>query len=236
MPTQNLFKDLIVTQQEILSEAVAKAKNLIGIEETSGSIILRVPKASLGQRDIIALELTGQYFLTQMGKAEIASLSVEDLAKRTGIEANTIHGRCSELLRTDWIRKVGRANYQINQYLLNSILDDISSSRRKSELMTPASGVERLDSTATLERREQDAMPAIEKSGGLSQSIQRLLGSSWGGTPRDWQEILLALKQNALHYSKGSVTGTLTFLTQAGKLRRLKDGRSYKYLLAVREK
>ena len=223
-----IFKDLLVTEKDLLRDAVAKAKDLIGIEESTGRVIVRVPRESLGQRQLVALLLAGQYFAKQMKKADSASLTITELAALTGADPNTLAGRLSELVKIDWARRLDKARYEINQYSLNPILEDIASSKRKSELLRPSDAQ---DPEASTEGEGSHQLPSVPKSKRLTESIVHVLGSEWGKTPREWKEIEEALKQNALHYSKGSITGTLTLLTQSGKIRRIKEGRSYKYVL-----
>ena len=223
-----LFKDLIITEKELLQEAVGKAKDLVAIEEKSGRVILRVPRQSLGQRQIVALYLAGQYFANQMNKVKSSSLSITELEELTGIDPNTLAGRLSELVRDEWARRLDRARYEINQFALNAILDDIGAFKRKSEFLQP---LETERSEETNQVSSTASFPIVPKTRHLTESILYALGSEWGKTPRDWGEIAEALKQNALHYSKGSVTGTLTLLTQSGKVRRIKYGHSYKYVL-----
>jgi len=228
MSATQIFDSLLVTEKELLQEAVSKAKELIGIEEKTGQVILRIPKESLGQKQLVALYLVGQYFAKQMNRVESSSLSIENLADRTGIDNNTLAGRSSELVKAGWARRLGKARYEINQFSLNPILDEIATSRRKSELFQPTSPPENTFTPETVEQKQ--SLPSISKSKGLTDAILNLLKTEWGKTPREWGEISEALKRNALHYSKGSITGTLTLLTQSGKLRRIKEGRAYKYV------
>jgi len=230
MATTEIFESLLVTEKELLQEAVSKAKELIGIEEKTGQVIFRFPKESLGQKQLVALYLIGQYFAKQMNKTDSSSLSIEDLVDKTGIDNNTLAGRLSELVKAGWARRLGKARYEINQFSLNPILDEIAMSRRKSELFQPPSSPVAEDTFTHPEVQQKQSLPRISKSRGLTDAILSLLQTEWGKTPREWGEISEALRRNALHYSKGSVTGTLTLLTQSGKLRRIKEGRSYKYV------
>lgn len=222
------FKDLLVTESDLLQDAVAKAKDLIGIEEKSGRVVLRVPRQSLGQRQVVALYLTGQYFAKQMNKTKFPSLSITELQELTGIDPNTLAGRLSELVKDEWARRLDRARYEINQFSLNAILDDITTFKRKSEFLQPT---ETQDSDEPNSTSLAHSFPVMPKTKHLTDSILYALRTEWGKTPRDWGEIAEALKQNALHYSKGSITGTLTLMTQSGKIRRTKAGHSYKYVL-----
>jgi predicted transcriptional regulator len=56
------------------------------------------------------------------------------------------------------------------------------------------------------------------------------MGTDWGKQPRSMNEIKEALKANALHFSKGTLSGTLTTMTKRGDIRRMKKDRRWKYL------
>lgn len=230
MSTTEIFKSLLVTEKELLQDAVSKAKELIGIEEKTGQVILRVPKEALGQKQLVALYLVGQFFAKQMNKADSPSLSIEDLVDKTGIDNNTLAGRLSEFVKSGWAKRLSKARYEINQYSLNPILDEIAISRRKSELFQPTASNFTENTSALSEVEQRQSFPTVSKSKGLTDAILNILNTEWGKTPREWGEISEALRRNALHYSKGSVTGTLTLLTQGGKLRRIREGRAYKYI------
>lgn len=223
-----LFKDLIVTEKDLIQQAVSKAKDLIGIEEKTGRVVLRVARQSLGQRQLVALCLVGQFFAKQMSKADGSSLSIAELEDLTGIEPNTLAGRLSELVKDGWARRLDRARYEINQFSLNAVLDDVSSSKKRSEFLQPMEVQSPQDARPT---STNESLPEIPRTRHLTDAILATLTTEWGKIPRDWNEISEALRQNALHYSKGSITGTLTLLTQSGKIRRIKSGHAYKYAL-----
>lgn len=63
-------------------------------------------------------------------------------------------------------------------------------------------------------------------------AIVEALGSEWGKKPRTISEIREAFEHNARYYSKGTLSGMLTYLTKKGVLRRVeaKNG-SWGYLL-----
>jgi hypothetical protein len=77
-----------------------------------------------------------------------------------------------------------------------------------------------------------ETFPTIPRPSGPSDAITKLLSTEWGRKPRVWQEINDALTINAIYYSKGSITGTLTNLTKKGKLRRIKTEKGYGYILS----
>ncbi len=85
-----------------------------------------------------------------------------------------------------------------------------------------------------VEAKETESLPTIGKPKGLQDAIMKVVSTAWGKSkPRTWKEIDAVLKQNALHVSKGSSSGSLTLLMQAGKLRRLKEGTTYGYTLPI---
>jgi transcriptional regulator with XRE-family HTH domain len=226
--TSELFKELLVSEEDLTKEAVRKAKDLVGIEEKTGQVIIKSPKGNFGQRQLAALFLIGQYFSTRLGLAKSSNLSLRELAEKTGIDANTLSGRLSELGEMGWVTKPSKASFEFNPYALNEALDEIISSRRKSDLAQPMPA----DTVSRSQEQTEETgdFPLIGKGKSLTDTIVEIMKSGWGKNPRDWTEIQRTLKHNALHYSQGSVTGTLTLLTQSGRLRRIKEGRSYKYV------
>jgi len=102
-------------------------------------------------------------------------------------------------------------------------------SKLRSALAPTATVPEQLErSIATV---EVENFPSIEKPKGTQDAIYKVVASPWGKVrPRTAKEIDPVLKANGVHISEGSLTGSLTLLVQAGKLRRLKVGSSYPQL------
>src|SRR6266568_209605 len=172
--SKDLLKQLVVTEEDLLAEAVEKAKGLIAIEDKSGNVIVRLPKTSLPARTLIHLYLIGTYFSHRMGKTEFPSMSPTALSLASGIDPSTISARLTELVNAGSVKKTERGQgkypkgeYSINPYMMNELLD----------------------------------------------------------------EILRALRHNSMIFSDGSVTGTLTLMYQDHRLRRVKEGRSFRYLV-----
>ena len=84
------------------------------------------------------------------------------------------------------------------------------------------------------ETQEAVDLPSIEKPSGVQDAILKVVSTPWGKSrPRTPREIDAVLKNNAVHLSNGSLTGSLTLLVQSGKLRRLKVGSTYAYTLPI---
>ncbi len=77
--------------------------------------------------------------------------------------------------------------------------------------------------------------PTISAPTGIScpDAIVAVLSTGWGREkPRYLNEILEAMKTNALHFPMGTVKGRLTDLTKRGILRRIKGDKGYGYVMA----
>ncbi|TMI60509.1 hypothetical protein E6H14_00520 [Candidatus Bathyarchaeota archaeon] len=84
------------------------------------------------------------------------------------------------------------------------------------------------------ESREIESLPTIIRPKGTQDAIVKAVSTAWGkATSRTAKEIDTVLKHNAVHISEGSLTGSLTLLVQANKLRRLKVGGTYAYTLPI---
>jgi len=98
---------------------------------------------------------------------------------------------------------------------LNSVLDKLSPGG-ESEIATPTEG---------------GTYPTISGGLGCSDAIRALLKTDWGKEPRSMAEIEKALQTNALYFSKGGLSGTLTMMTKGGQLRRFKKAGNWVYVL-----
>jgi hypothetical protein len=77
---------------------------------------------------------------------------------------------------------------------------------------------------------KSEECPKISAGLGCTEAIKALLQTEWGRQPRTMNEIEDALKTNALYFSKGTLSGTLTLMTKAGHLRRIKKDGKWAYV------
>ena len=89
----------------------------------------------------------------------------------------------------------------------------------------------KVEETQTETPTNQISIPTIGAGLGCSNSIRALLQSDWGREPRTMKEIEDALEANALYFSKGTLSGTLTMMTKTGSLRRIKRAGRWAYIL-----
>lgn len=73
-------------------------------------------------------------------------------------------------------------------------------------------------------------VPEVPSVQGCSDAIRALMETDWGKHPRSMNEIKRALEANALYFSKGSLSGTLTTMTKRGVLQRVKKDGRWRYL------
>lgn len=73
--------------------------------------------------------------------------------------------------------------------------------------------------------------PSISKPVSCPDAITKLLSTGWGKTPRTKAELRNAMAYNAVYYPDSSLRSKLTRMTHEGKLRRVKKGNVYAYVL-----
>jgi hypothetical protein len=111
---------------------------------------------------------------------------------------------------------------------------------RKGEIAIEADTLEELNSIldklfslskneATSQIVPQAESPVLPSGLGCSEAIKTLLQTEWGTQPRSMAEIKNVLKANALYFSKGTLSGTLSFLTKHGDLKRFKSVNAWVY-------
>lgn len=98
---------------------------------------------------------------------------------------------------------------------LNSILDKLFSLSEVQETL----------------RIKGKGFPKLPSRLGCSDAIRTLLQTEWGKEPRSMAEIKEAFESNALYFSKGTLSGTLTLMTKGGHLRRFKKAGKWVYTM-----
>lgn len=115
---------------------------------------------------------------------------------------------------------------------------------RNGEILIEAETLEELNSIldkllASSETKSSQALttmiPALPAELGCSNAIKTLIRSEWGKQPRAIAEIKNALETNGLYFSKGTISGTLVFLTRRGDIRRFKSAGNWVYTTAKKK-
>jgi len=111
---------------------------------------------------------------------------------------------------------------------------------RKGEIIIEAETLQELDNVLKelisigeiqgISRKNNQGFPEMPSVRGCADAIRTLLETDWGKQPRSMNEIKKALETNALHFSKGTLSGSLTTMTKRGDIRRVKKDGRWKYL------
>jgi hypothetical protein len=75
-----------------------------------------------------------------------------------------------------------------------------------------------------------EEFPTLPPRLGCSDAIRALLQTEWGKHPRSMAEIKEALEANALYFSIGTLSGTLTLMTKGGHLKRFRKAGKWVYV------
>ncbi|MCJ7632914.1 hypothetical protein MUP77_11055 [Candidatus Bathyarchaeota archaeon] len=110
---------------------------------------------------------------------------------------------------------------------------------RNGEILIEAETLEELNSildklfgsseTQATSQKVTSIIPVLPAGHSCSDAIRTLMASEWGKQPKSMAEIRNALEANALYFSKGTLSGTLSFLTEHGDLRRFKSAGTWVY-------
>lgn len=89
-------------------------------------------------------------------------------------------------------------------------------------------------SVPVLQPESSGSMPMIEKSGNFADTLEKLMRTEWGRTPRTLPEVEETLKTSGEFRAKATVAGTLLSLVKQGKLRRIRESNKdmWKYVPA----
>lgn len=107
---------------------------------------------------------------------------------------------------------------------LNDILTQLN---KISEIKTTTT---KLDTVET-QSSGPDAMPEVNSKLGCAPAIRKILQSTWGKkVPRTMSKITEVLETNGLYFARGSISGTLTFMTKRNEIRRIKKDGMWAYI------
>ncbi|MFX0116449.1 MAG: hypothetical protein ACFFB3_18000 [Candidatus Hodarchaeota archaeon] len=129
MEEKEILKELIVDKEKLLRESVAKAKDLIGIDQKTGDIVFKVPLSSLSVQQKIGLYLVGKHFAHGLGLIKSSKASIDEMSWNLAIEKNNLGWRSSEMEADGIIHSAGRGKFQIAPGKVIDILDDIVKKR-----------------------------------------------------------------------------------------------------------
>jgi len=120
---------------------------------------------------------------------------------------------------------------------LPKLVGQVSKALNPAEAKTPASEdkpvVVRLTPSTAVSPK---MFPSIKEAKNCSGAVVKLLMTEWGTwKPRTTPEIIEALKANALHYPRSTLSGVLAWLVKKGKVRRWKTDAGYVYILTEKE-
>lgn len=103
------------------------------------------------------------------------------------------------------------------------------------EIIIEANSLEELQNTLQKVKAAKEGqirkIPDIPAKSGCADAVRAALETEWGNQPRSMTEIQEALEANALFFSKGTISGTLTALTKRGDLQRLKEAGRWVYFI-----
>jgi len=127
-------------------------------------------------------------------------------------------------MKFTWIGKwkSGRLSIEVDSINdLKQILEDLDVVKEEGEsIISGISGIQHVE------------IPKISGDLGCSDAIREILRSDWGKIePRTMNELRDVMIHNAIPHSKGTVAGTLNYLTRSGTVKRRKKNGIWAYIL-----
>lgn len=121
-PAYEVLSELTLTVD--LEKLLRGLKGVVAFLPKGRPVILK-PTSGLKDSDVILTYLVAAYAANQMGLAERDYLSMADLLDRIGKSAGTVAGRLSELVNGMCVDRVGRGEYRVTPYGVNSFMEEV---------------------------------------------------------------------------------------------------------------
>jgi hypothetical protein len=90
-----------------------------------------ITNESLSAKDRIMFALAARAIGTELEPAISASVSAAELVKYTGLPANQVRARCTELVESRLVESPERGVYRVVPHKIEAFLDGLSSSRER---------------------------------------------------------------------------------------------------------
>ena len=106
----------------------------------------------------------------------------------------------------------------------------------RDELDEQLNAIEPANNSSGLSNSQALDAPTLSGGLGCTDAIREALGTPWGtAEPRTMAELDQVFKNNALYFSGGSLSGSLTYLTKNGTIRRIDKGGKWGYLSVIKK-
>lgn len=218
-----IMAPLLTDEKAILKRMVAKSLDLFRIDDSTGDLVLVIPRTKVTDKEYLGLLLVERFLAFKAGLAKQDSMTLGELVGKSGINESTASTRLSDLKADRVAEPVSRGEYRISYPNAERFLQDVSLGFEKAG---PGDAFKE-PLTAT------ENYPKIGRPSGVRDAILKILATPWGKHPRTWREIYDALKNNEYYYGEGNVSGSLTQLVkELKKVRRVKLDNKTGYVLA----
>lgn len=219
---REIMAPLLTDERAILKRVVDKSLGIFRIDDSTGDLVLVIPRSKITDKEYLGLLLVTRYLAFRAGLAKQDSITLGELVEKSGINESTASSRLSDLRADRVAETVSRGEYRIFYSEAERFLQDVSVGLEK-----PQIGDASKDPLPPTEN-----YPKIDKPSGVRDGILKVLSTPWGKRPRTWREIYDALKSNECYYGEGNVSGSLTQLVkELKKVRRVKIGDKTGYVL-----
>jgi len=217
-----IMAPLLTDEKAILKRMVEKSLGLFRIDDSTGDLVLVIPRTKITDMEYLGLLLVARFLAFKAGLAKQDSMTLGELVGKSGINESTATTRLSDLKADRVAETVSRGEYRISYSNAERFLQDVSVGLEK----TQAGDTTKEHPPVT------ENYPKIGKPSGVRDAILKVLATPWGRHPRTWREIYDALKSNEYYYGEGNVSGSLTQLVkELKKVRRVKLDNKTGYVL-----
>ena len=218
---RQIVAPLLTDEKGILKRLVGQSIDIFRIDNTSGDLVLVVPRSRVTDRDYLGLLLLARYLAFRAGLAKRDSMTQSELAEKSGVNDSTVSSRLSDLKAARVAETVLRGEYRLTYGNAERFIQEVRVGLDKSPL------------GLTQNTEPVGNYPKIEKPHGVRDGILKVLSTPWARQPRNWREIYEALKSNGYYFGEGNVSGSLTQLVkELKKVRRVKVDHKTGYVIA----
>ncbi len=131
MPDDPL-SNLLLNAQDIDRASLARVlQDFLGIDKTSGKVILKPGFNKLSSRQKVLAYLLGKKVAKLLGKIDNELTSPKDIPDETGIPKGTVNPKLRELFESHLVKQSKEGEYYIDSYQILGCVNELESKEEK---------------------------------------------------------------------------------------------------------
>lgn len=124
MTQGDLFRSLLINEEDIKREIEAKAREVFMLD-MQGGVVFKIPKRELNHKQLIGVYLLAHYIAHELGITDQPTMTADLIATASGLDVKTVRARLADLKKEGVTSSPDRGLYIVTLMGASGVLDEI---------------------------------------------------------------------------------------------------------------